>query len=145
LAPAQRHKEKAYLIGLVFLTAVGCTTTRGFVDGDQAPEGIRKQFILYSDKSSCKRHDGVWRATGGASLFKHGGYCQLKADDAGKPCQKSKDCQSYCELSTEDQDDQRPVCAAQMPPRWDRCAPGYYENGKVLSRGQCYGEGFEVE
>jgi hypothetical protein len=147
LAPAQRHKEKAYLIGLaLLLTLVGCTTVRGFVDGDEAPEGIRKQFVLYGDKVSCKHDHGIWRVTGNSPLFKMGGYCQLPASDAGKPCQKSADCESYCELSAADeQDDQHPRCAALVPPRWDRCAPGYYENGKVLGRGQCYGDGTEVE
>ncbi|MGZ3722171.1 MAG: hypothetical protein ACXVA9_04520 [Bdellovibrionales bacterium] len=126
---------------------VGCaSSSKGFVAGDQAPDGIKKKFSHYDSPDACKSHRGNWKAMSNAAIFPNGGYCILKASDAGKSCASSADCQSYCELSVDaPQDAQKPKCAATIPPRWDRCLPGYFEKGKVLSRGECFGEDIEVE
>jgi hypothetical protein len=127
------------LIFLIVFVA-GCASKQ-FIDGDQAPEGIRKKFPALS-ASDCRKHSGTWRQMPDTKVFRDGGYCMVKTADAGKICQSSGECQSYCELSI---DESKPRCAPTIPPRWDRCVPGYYEKGKILGRGECFGEDSEVE
>jgi hypothetical protein len=131
---------------LPLMVLIGCAASRQFVAGDQAPEGIRKKFVAESDASHCASHQGVWRKEDDRKTFPLGGYCQFRAADAGRVCKSSKDCVGYCELSFDDpQGESHPHCSNFMPPRWDRCVPGYFENGKVFGRGECFGGDSEVQ
>lgn len=130
------------LLILTFVILAGCSSNQ-YLDGDQAPDGVRKRFPSYN-QSECKKHKGIWRVVSAGTVFRDNGYCMTKAADGGKLCKSSRDCESYCELSMEDQD-AKPRCASTIPPRWDRCVPGYYEHGKVLGRGECFGDDSEVQ
>lgn len=125
---------------LISIFVAGCSSKQ-YLDGDSAPAGIRKKFDPMSAEQ-CRTQRGTWKSMKEKSVFPNGGYCLVKARDAGKSCASSSDCESYCEISLEST---QPKCAATIPPRWDRCLPGYYERGKVLGRGECFGDDSEVQ
>lgn len=131
---------------LILGLTVGCATSRGYVDGDQAPEVIKKKVRLVRTLSECKDKSGIWRGVKKSPLFPSGGYCQFKTIDSGKVCNSSRECQGYCELSFDEAQGQgKPKCSSFVPPQWDRCVPGYFEKGKILGRGECFGEDSEVQ
>lgn len=134
-------------VGLViFLVLAGCASKTGFVDGDQAPAGIKKPLRRVDSPATCRSQKGHWFFVANKAVFPNGGYCQFRTHDGGKSCRSTRDCEGYCELSFEEpQDKSKPRCSSQMPPRWDRCVPGYFENGKVLGRGECFGDEVEIQ
>lgn len=148
LAPFQAsiHNTEMWRLILLSFLCFGCALNKGFVAGDQAPEGIKKPLPLVTNAADCRSHSGVWRGFNKPEIFPNGGYCQFRAGDSGKLCKSSHDCEGYCEVSYDErQENMQARCSAFLPPRWDRCVPGYFENGKILGRGECFGDDAEVQ
>lgn len=134
------------LTATMILSACASTTRDGFVVGDQAPDSIKKKTRVAATASACKSLKGQWHAVNKPREFPAGGYCQWPTTDGGKACRSSHDCEGYCELSFADaQDTINPRCSTTMPPRWDRCLPGYFELGKILNRGECFGDEGDIQ
>lgn len=134
-------------VALIGGSLSSCASRGRFVPGDQAPDGVKKPFPMATSAKDCAGLRGVWRAVNQPALFPNGGYCQFKTKDTGKACRNSRDCEGYCELTFDGPQDKpkKPQCSSFAPPRWDRCVPGYFEDGKVLGRGECFGDDSEVQ